>query len=110
VLAAIELGKISPNKAGDTPKANRIGKDDIAMIRGGRYKKHEPGDAMTLTASTPRFFSKSLLSAHYSIAGDLLSYFLEWERRFPNPADWPMMVFGLASFWGAEIPPSRFSF
>jgi hypothetical protein len=109
VLAAIGLGKISPKKAEEILKANRIGKEDIAMIRSGRYKKYEPSDAITLTASTPHFFSESFLSAHYSMAGDRLAYFLEWDRRFPNPSDWPMMVFGLASFGGSEIPPSRFS-
>jgi len=30
-------GKISPKKAEDTLKANRIGKEDIAMVRRGRY-------------------------------------------------------------------------
>ncbi len=103
-------GKTSPKKAEEILKAKRIGKEDIAMIRSGRYKKYEPSDAITLTASTPHFFSESCLSAHYSMAGDCLPYFLEWDLRFPNPSDWPMMVFGLASFGGSEIPPSRFSF
>jgi len=37
VLEAIGLGKISPKKAEEILKANRIGKEDIAMIRSGRY-------------------------------------------------------------------------
>ena len=45
VLAAIGLGKISPKKAEEILKANRIGKEDIAMIRSGRYKKYEASDA-----------------------------------------------------------------
>lgn len=80
------------------------------MIRNGRYKKYETSDATRLTASTPLFFSERFFSSHYSMAGDRLSYFLELDRRFSNPSDWPMMVFGLASFGGSEIPPSRFSF
>ena len=80
------------------------------MIRSGRYKKYEPSDATRVTASTPHFFSERFFPAHYYVAGSRQSYFLEWERRFPNPSDWPMMVFGLASFGGLEIPPRRFSF
>ncbi len=80
------------------------------MVRSGRYKKYETIDPVTLTASTPHFFSKRFFSAHYYVAGSRQSYFLEWDRRFPNPSDWPMMVFGFASFGGSEIPPSRFSF
>jgi len=109
-VTAIGGGKISPKKAEDILKTNHIGKEDVAMVRSRRYKKYEPSDAITLTASTPHFFSESFLSAHYSMAGDRLAYFLEWDRRFPNPSDWPMMVFGLLSFGGSEIPPSRFSF
>jgi hypothetical protein len=37
VLAAIGLGKISPKKAEEILKANRIGKEDVAMVRSGRY-------------------------------------------------------------------------
>jgi hypothetical protein len=45
VLASIGLGKISPKQAEEILKANRIGKQDIAMIRSGRYKKYEPSDS-----------------------------------------------------------------
>jgi hypothetical protein len=40
VLAAIGLGKISPKKAEEILKANRIAKEDIAMICSGRCKKY----------------------------------------------------------------------
>ena len=49
------------------------------------------------------------MSVHYFRLGDRLSYFLEWERRGPNPSDWPMMVFGLASFGGSS-PGARIEF
>ena len=42
VLAAIGLVKISPKKAEEILRANHIGKEDIATIRSGRYKKYEP--------------------------------------------------------------------
>jgi hypothetical protein len=54
VLAAIGLGKISPKKAEEILKANRIGKEDIAMIRSGRYKKYEPSDAAKKIAPKDR--------------------------------------------------------
>jgi hypothetical protein len=54
VLAAIGLGKISPKKAEEILKANRIGKEDIAMIRSGRYKKYEPSDAAKKIAPQDR--------------------------------------------------------
>ena len=54
VLAAIGLGKISPKKAEEILKANRIGKEDIAMIRSGLYKKYEPSDASKKIAPTDR--------------------------------------------------------
>jgi hypothetical protein len=54
VLAAIGLGKISPKKAEEILKANRIGKEDIAMIRSGRYKKYEPSDASKKIAPKDR--------------------------------------------------------
>jgi hypothetical protein len=54
VLAAIGLGKISPKKAEEIIKANRIGKEDIAMIRSGRYKKYEPSDAAKKIAPKDR--------------------------------------------------------
>lgn len=54
VLAAIGLGKISPKKAEEILKANRIGKEDIAMIRSGRYKKYEPSDASKKIAPQDR--------------------------------------------------------
>jgi hypothetical protein len=54
VLAAIGLGKISPKKAEEILKANRIGKVDIAMIRSGRYKKYEPSDAAKKIAPKDR--------------------------------------------------------
>ena len=54
VLAAIGLGKISPKKAEKILKANRIGKEDIAMIRSGRYKKYEPSDAAKKIAPKDR--------------------------------------------------------
>ena len=45
VLAAIGPGQISPKQVEEILKANRIGKEDIAMIRSGRYKKYEPSDS-----------------------------------------------------------------
>jgi hypothetical protein len=54
VLAAIGLGKVSPKKAEEILKANRIGKEDIAMIRSGRYKKYEPSDAAKKIAPKDR--------------------------------------------------------
>ena len=54
VLAAIGLGKISPKKAEEILKANRISKEDIAMIRSGRYKKYEPSDAAKKIAPKDR--------------------------------------------------------
>ena len=54
VLAAIGLGKISPKKAEEILKANRIGKEDIAMIRSGRYKKYEASDAAKTIAPRDR--------------------------------------------------------
>jgi hypothetical protein len=36
------------------PKASRIGKEDIAMIRSGRYKKYEPSDAAKKIAPKDR--------------------------------------------------------
>jgi hypothetical protein len=54
VLAAIGLGKISPKKAEEILKTNRIGKEDIAMIRSGRYKKYEPSDAAKKIAPKDR--------------------------------------------------------
>ena len=54
VLAAIGLGKISPKKAEEILKANRIGKEDIAMIRSGRYKKYEASDAAKTIAPKDR--------------------------------------------------------
>jgi hypothetical protein len=54
VLAAIGLGKISPKKAEEILKANRIGKEDIAMIRSGRYKKYEPSDSAKKIAPQDR--------------------------------------------------------
>ena len=43
--AAIALGGISQKKAVEILKANRVGQDDIQMIRSGRYKPYEPSDA-----------------------------------------------------------------
>ncbi len=54
VLAAIGLGKISPKQAEEILKANRIGKEDIAVIRSGRYKKYEPSDAAKKIAPKDR--------------------------------------------------------
>jgi len=54
VLAAIGLGKISPKKAEEILKANRIGKEDIAMIRSGRYKKYKLSDAVKKIAPKDR--------------------------------------------------------
>ena len=54
VLAAIGLGKISPKKAEEILKANCIGKEDIAMIRSGRYKKYEASDAAKTIAPKDR--------------------------------------------------------
>ena len=54
MLAAIGLGKISPKKAEEILKANRIGKEDIAMIRSGRYKKYEASDAAKTIAPKDR--------------------------------------------------------
>lgn len=51
---AIGLGKISLKKAEEILKANRIGKEDIAMIRSGRYKKYEPSDGAKKIAPKDR--------------------------------------------------------
>jgi (p)ppGpp synthase/HD superfamily hydrolase len=54
LLAAIGLGKISPKKAEEILKANRIRKENIAMIRSGRYKKYELSGAAKKIAPKDR--------------------------------------------------------
>jgi hypothetical protein len=52
--AAIALGGISQKKAVEILKANRVGQDDIQMIRSGRYKPYEPSDAAKKIAPKDR--------------------------------------------------------
>ena len=52
--AAIALGGISQKKAVEILKANRVGQDDIQMIRSGRYKPYEPSDAAIKLAPKDR--------------------------------------------------------
>ena len=52
--AAIALGGISQKKAVEILKANRVGQEDIQMIRSGRYKPYEPSDAAIKIAPKDR--------------------------------------------------------
>ena len=93
VLAAIGLGKISPKKAEEILKANRIGKEDIAMIRSGRYKKYEPSDAAKKIAPKDRI---KAAAAAVKRAKDI--------PLLKNPNQWP------PGGWNFEEPSTGFRF